>query len=76
MSASNTPNDGTYDDISATVIVCDAVMIFFAALAVLLRFHVRGQLLRTLKIEDWLILVSLVSRQQWTHPHGLGQRER
>ncbi|KAK4238677.1 hypothetical protein C8A03DRAFT_14885 [Achaetomium macrosporum] len=51
------PADG---DRSATVVACAAVMTFLATVAVGLRFYVRGKHLRSIKSEDWCILVAMI----------------
>jgi len=52
---------GARDDLSATIIACASVMTVLSALAVGLRFYVRGRLLRTYAVEDWCIFAAWVS---------------
>ena len=51
------PLDG---DISHTVVLCAVLLTAMSTTAVALRFYVRGKLLRSIKSEDWCILVALV----------------
>jgi hypothetical protein len=51
------PVDG---DISYTILLCAVLLTSMAATAVALRFYVRGKLLRSIKSEDWCMLVALV----------------
>jgi hypothetical protein len=51
------PVDG---DISYTVILCAVLLTAMSTIAVALRFYVRGKLLRSIKSEDWCMLVALV----------------
>ncbi|KAK4118812.1 hypothetical protein N657DRAFT_582933 [Parathielavia appendiculata] len=44
---------------SATIIACSVVLLGIAAVAVGLRFYVRARLVRSVKIEDWCMLLSL-----------------
>lgn len=47
-------------DLSGTIVTFAVVLTLLATAAVGLRFYVRGRLLRTIKSEDWCILIALV----------------
>ena len=48
--------------IGNTIVPCAVVSVGLASVFVALRFYSRGVVLRRLGLEDWFILVSLVSR--------------
>ncbi|KAK4245699.1 hypothetical protein C7999DRAFT_16104 [Corynascus novoguineensis] len=47
-------------DRSGSIVACVAAMTFLSAMAVSLRFYVRAKLLRSVKSEDWCMLVSMI----------------
>lgn len=65
MSSSEVP--GALDgDRSPTIIACVVVLTTFAMGVVSLRFYVRCKMLRSVKSEDWLMLVSMVCSPELT----------
>ena len=60
MSSSSEAAGALGGDRSPTIIACVAVLTTFAMGVVGLRFYVRCKMLRSVKNEDWLMLVSMV----------------
>ncbi|GAB1316029.1 hypothetical protein MFIFM68171_06239 [Madurella fahalii] len=56
---SSTRPDPDEGDLSGIVVACVVVVTLLATVSVGLRFYVRGRLLRTIKSEDWCILIAL-----------------
>jgi len=67
--AAATAADG---DRSPTIIACSVVLTVFATAVVSLRFYVRCKMVRSVKSEDWLMLVSMV---RFSHP-GTDKKKR
>ena len=53
------------DNQAPSVYACAITTVAIAAVAVTARFYTRGRILRVVGIEDWCILVALVSPRPW-----------